>query len=263
VIFCLSLLATVSHGAARFVELTAEVETISWPGDEDSDGRPREARNRWIVRCVVGTNSWLIDPGFADRKETWCFTGTNIIHRYVQTRYPSKDQELYQRNHPEQIGIIGRQSTKVVEFSDGYPGKIDLLWKPGADDLWSPPIVRVAWLAFCSGSYLKRDGRTIPLPSVPFTRPFPYSDKTASFADGFGLPRSVELFATNTQQVLRYQVQQSTNVLGWNFPLKFELVQYRPARTTGWESHSKTSGQVTAIGIGAQLQIPTGSAVEK
>ena len=54
-----------------------------------------------------------------------------------------------------------------------------------------------------------------------------------------------------------YQVQESSNVLGWNFPLKFTLIQYRDDRKGGWERHLAASGKVIAIGEGAKPQIPS------
>jgi len=57
---------------------------------------------------------------------------------------------------------------------------------------------------------------------------------TSIFTKSLGLPRSVKLFTENNQPVFQYQVRQSTNVLGWNFPLEFYLVQYaRPAPMGG------------------------------
>jgi hypothetical protein len=48
----------------------------------------------------------------------------------------------------------------------------------------------------------------------------------------------------------------STNVLGWNFPLEFHVVQYRNNyKTHVWEVHLTASGKLTAIGIGREPSI--------
>ena len=110
---------------------------------------------------------------------------------------------------------------------------------------------KICWLAFCSGSFLKRNGRQIPLPSDLWKETTlaysGWSDQTAVFEDGLGLPRSINIFATNNQTIFQYQTRQSTNVLGWNFPSEFYLVQYSPEGTNGWKLHLTAKGKVTAI----------------
>jgi hypothetical protein len=71
-----------------------------------------------------------------------------------------------------------------------------------------------------------------------------------------GLPQSIKQFANTNQTILQYQVHQSTNVLGWNFPLEFYLVQYNPDGTKGWKAHITTKGQVTAIVKGSKIAVP-------
>jgi len=80
--------------------------------------------------------------------------------------------------------------------------------------------------------------------------------QTEVFRDSLGLPKSIQLVTTNNQSVFQYQVHRSTNVLGWNFPLEFFGVQYVPTRTNGWKVHLTLKGKVTAIGVGAEPQIP-------
>jgi len=61
--------------------------------------------------------------------------------------------------------------------------------------------VNIPWLAFCSGTYLKREGRLVPLPAaiLHHTRDrFAYTDKTETFEDTFGLPRTVDLFTSKS-----------------------------------------------------------------
>jgi hypothetical protein len=131
---------------------------------------------------------------------------------------------------------------------------------------------KICWLGFCSGPALKRDGRRIPLPSDMWKEYFPdFSgtyDKTKVFEDGLGLPKHIEVFTEKGQLVFQYQVHQSTNVLGWNIPLEFYLVQYNPApwpRTNSWAVHLTAKGKVTVIGPGTKPEIPAdvANAVEK
>jgi hypothetical protein len=243
--FC--ILFPLQCGVAQVVELRAEIETTIWPfkdaAGELAENLTSRTRN---LRCLVGTNSWLIETDQENSKHTWWFTGTNMIWHVVVTGYPSKDKELYERNHPEQVGMIGRRSTRVFESVDGNPGRpartMDLLGMPSA---------RICWLAFCSGSCLKREGRQIFPPSDLWKElviaPSGFTDKTIVFEDEFGLPSSVDLYTTNRQPVLQYRLLQSTNVLGRDFPLVFHLAQYRPAGTNGWELHLTAKGRVTSI----------------
>lgn len=57
------------------------------------------------VRCLVGTNAWLIEMDDETSKNTWWFTGTNMIWHVITTAYPSKHKELYERFGvgPEQL----------------------------------------------------------------------------------------------------------------------------------------------------------------
>ena len=121
------------------------------------------------------------------------------------------------------------------------------------------PLDKICWLAFCSGSFLKREGRHIPLPSGLWKEYFhadEFPDHTTTFNDGLGLPQSVTQYAKTNQTVLQYQVHQSTNLFGWNFPLQFFLVQYLPDRTNGWVAHLTAKGRVTAIGAGSKPEMP-------
>jgi hypothetical protein len=203
------------------VELSAQIEMTSWskPGEETP---PSAHTQTWTTHCVVGTNTWLIEGNFSpNKKETWWLAGTNFI---VQT-----------------VPQVGEPSVKILESIDGNPIK----------QFRGPPI-NFPWLAFCSGPFLKREGRRI-LP-----RAFDYPDTTTVFEDDLGLPRSVELYATNNQPVYQYRVSGSTNVLGWNFPLEFHVAQYRPRGTNAgaWELVLTASGKVTSISLEPNHKCP-------
>ena len=121
--------------------------------------------------------------------------------------------------------------------------------------------VNIPWLAFCSGTYLKREGRIIPLPAAILRHcpdRFAYRDVTTTFDDDLGLPKSIDLFSSqalflkshtdwdkelsfgnrytewnqktalkiqDALLVFHYAVLESTNVLGRRFPTKFEFFQ--------------------------------------
>lgn len=117
---------------------------------------------------------------------------------------------------------------------------------------------RICWLAFCSGSALQREGRQLNPPSDLWKQlvfaPNGFSDKTTVFNDGLGLPRSLELFTPDQKRIFQYQVRQTTNIAGWEAPLEFYGVQYRPATTNGWELQMTFKGKVTAITIRNELK---------
>jgi hypothetical protein len=121
--------------------------------------------------------------------------------------------------------------------------------------------VNIPWLAFCSGTYLRREGRIIPLPCAILRHcpdRFAYTDITSTFDDELGLPKSIDLFSSKPLflkshtdwdkehsfgdrykewkektalkiqdgiLVFHYAVLESTNMLGWTFPTKFEFFQ--------------------------------------
>jgi hypothetical protein len=143
--------------------------------------------------------------------------------------------------------------------------------------------VNLPWLAFCSGSYLKRHGRIIALPGAILRHcpdRFAYTDVTTTFADELGLPRSLDLFSSHTDYlkshtdwdeeqlfgdrytewnqktaskiqdgilVFHYAVLESTNLVGSNFPTRFQFFQTgRPTEQDGnW--FRQGTGRVVSI----------------
>jgi hypothetical protein len=225
--FCLAL-PFLQSPAAEFVDISAEIETFGYRlGDTNSiaNAKPRTVK----VVCITGASRWYMTNDF-QQPEQWLFDGTNV---WCRTQTPTL-KEPKVRN-------------EVWESRDGHP-----LGHFG---------VNIPWLAFCSGTYLKREGRMIPLPAAVLRHcpdRFAYTDTTTTFADELGLPRSVDLFSSkalflkshtdwdkelsfgnrytewNKQTapkiqdgvlVFHYAVLESTNVLGRNFPTKFEFFQ--------------------------------------
>ncbi len=251
--FAFGLLLSMQRGEAQFVNLTTEIQTVRWVYHGTNKPPTIQTKN-WTMRCVVGTNSWLIEGDFFPAVHSWLFSGSNIVAHSVLSEYPSERKELFERNHPDLV--IGRGHTEVFKSEGGaMPCGRALLAGTGFEDMAQ----NIPWLAFCSGEYLKRDHRRIPLPSNDFwSYGINYSDTTTVFEDGLGLPKAVDFYTDNGQPVCRYRVLESTNILGWNFPLRFELAQYRNEYGRGpWELNLTASGKVTSIGVGSQPQIPT------
>jgi hypothetical protein len=195
------LLPSLNH-AAQFVEVHAEIETTSWSSEKI------RGRTPYTTQFIVGTNLWFFEGNFL-RNATcrFWFTGTNLVEEtFITSRSPD------QGNAGGLVTVtpeIGERSVRVhTPYSTGIHH-----------------VAYVSWMAFCSGTFLKSSGREIILPfHVPSLH---LSDKTTVFKDGLGLPKQFELYSPNQQKLCEYTVQESTNVLGWNFPLSFKLVQYR------------------------------------
>jgi hypothetical protein len=248
----LSLLFCVQQGAAQSVELTAEIEIVWW----GCHGRnpPSINSKTYTARCVVGTNTWLIEGDFLmNAKDTWWFTGTNLIEQTLITKdtaHATTKEVSGISSFAMSVPPKGSRNIRTFDSTDGNPGRPvrvgDLMSEPG----------KIAWLAFCSGSFLKQQGRHIPLPSDIWKEVLPASwettEKTTTFEDELGLPERIVLYTSNNQPVLQYRATLSTNVLDWNFPLEFYLAQYGPAGTNAWELHLTAKGTVTSIGIGSK-----------
>lgn len=235
---------------AQYVALTARIETVLWEPDEI---------RTWdhTVRCVVGTNTWfLIEPGGDTQKHAWSFDATNLISQTLVTGYPSRDPALYERNHPEAKGTIGRRFTNTVAFPDRSP------FRPArqADVAWALD-TKISWLAFCSGSLLRSEGRRLypvsdlwkQMIAIP---PAGFSERCTVFEEPPGLPNHLVLSTTNAQPVFQYSVRLSTNILGRTFPLEFHLAQYQPVGPTGWTVYLTAKGTVTAIGPRTEATLP-------
>ena len=227
---CLGLVP-IQNQAAEFVEVSAEIETFGYRlGDTNSiaEAKPQTVN----VKCITGSTEWYIEHDFHLRQE-WMFDGTNVVVRSRPLSGSDTDSS--------------RVTKEIRPARNGHPmGEFG---------------VNMPWLAFCSGAYLKREGRRIPLPCGILRHcpdRFAYTDVTTTFDDALGLPRSVDLFtskarflaaktewdqehafgdrytewnrktAANLQEgllVFHYAVLESTNVLGRSFPTKFEFFQ--------------------------------------
>ena len=256
----LSVLLPIVASAEQFVDLTAEIETFDLSYHLFVDGLDGKAKSGTelpsiftkseTVHCVTGTNVWFMESVrgawyFNGTERVW-FTGTNIIRNFEVT-------EEY-TNPFGQLQPVGTHSVIVWDSFDGNPGRPikvqDLIQREE----------QIPWFAFCSGSALRVNGRQLYPPFDLWKEttyaPHGFTDQTTVYNDAMGLPVSVELFANTKQKIFRYQVHQTTNVLGWNFPLEFYMVQYQPDQTNGWAVSFTSRGRITAIKTGARPQIP-------
>ena len=228
---CLGLVPVRNH-SAEFVEIAAEIETFGYRlGDSNSVAKAKPQTVN--VRCITGSTEWYIEHDFHARQE-WAFDGTNVVCVSAPLSGTSAQGNAKIRK-------------EIWPSRDGHPmGEFG---------------VNMPWLAFCSGPYLKRENRSVPLPCGILRHcpdRFAYTDVTTTLDDKLGLPRSVDLFtskarflaaktewdqehgfgdrytewnrknAANLQEgllVFHYAVLESTNVLGRTFPTKFEFFQ--------------------------------------
>jgi len=251
-------------GAAHFVEISAEIEVSGYRlGDTNSAAKAKPRRMN--VVCITGSREWYIENDYQQLEE-WLSDGTNVLCR---TQPPSDSEKELLRKAGGTFTPITEPWTQVWRSDDGHP-----LGHFG---------VNLPWLAFCSGTYLKSEGRVIALPCGILRHcpdRFAYTDVTTTFADELGLPRSVDLFtsksrflaaktdwdkehsfgdrytewnkkmAANLQEgllVFHYAVLESTNVLGRSFPTKFEFFQTgRPYEQMG-DWYCQGIGRVKSI----------------
>jgi hypothetical protein len=231
-LLAISLLLVLRSRAGEYADVTAEIQM---------DEGLADGGTRYTVRCLVGTNSWQIEGAFPpNRTFTSWFTGGKVVEQDVL-------------NQATFSAPAGTTWTSESASEDGNPGKPirqkDLLTEQA----------RIAWLAFCSGSFLKPEGRHIFPPSDLWKElgnaPSGFADRTIVFGDPLGLPRTMDIYTTNGQPIFQYRVTTSTNALGWEFPLHFRLAQYCPVylpdvgrfATNGWQVQFTATGHVTSI----------------
>jgi hypothetical protein len=238
------------QAGAQFVDVTAEISSIQW--------RSTKAISEVsTVQCVVGLNSWQI------KSETSQYPKSTYFYWFTGKRFIERSSSFPIEAIPDGPPPTWLERTNIVASDDGNPSgprKFEDLM--GGDE-------RAAWLAFCSGQYLQREGREIfpPVFSWKFEIwPSFAPDRTDIFEDARGLPKRVDLATTNGQPVFLYRVSKSTNMLGWEFPLEFHVVQYRPQyalrfeapyyNTNAWVVDWTAIGRVTHLGVGTRPKIP-------
>jgi hypothetical protein len=260
--------------AGQFVELTTEIEVEDWSywfwRDPENLKRKEippslfrtSMATGFAIRCVVGTNSWLMEgPFVSNSKVTYWFTGTNIVRRSEITSEPPEPGIKMLSGIRLATGkpAVGSVSVRTNESADGNPGRPVRV----ADLMFSPAEMGV-WLAFCSAPVLRGNDPKIP-PVSAFWKQYltrqKFTNEVIRFEDQLGLPATIVMATTNGQVVFQYQVHHATNVLGWNFPTEFYMVQYKPGPwpwTNSWEMQVMAKGRVTAIGPGKEPGLTEG-----
>ena len=176
--------------AQPYVQIVCEVKVTY------TDPRALFTEYTFPATCIVGSNEWRIEDRFdLNALDTCYFDGTNV-YRSTQgfrktTDAPPKPwltNKFYTNSAPIPDSLEGNPSVTIIPSPGGHP-----LGTLG---------VNLLWLAFCSGDYLKQPGRSVPEPFgdiVTSPDSFAYADKTLTFEDSFGLPRSMDLLTSKSR----------------------------------------------------------------
>jgi len=234
---CAALMLAATASSGQFVEVEAVIDVTSWLHNEET-GLPLKNSRSFSVRCVVGTNMWLIENhSQTNFKQSVWFMNGKIIRQNTSTQDAVLDDPGFTPANR------GGRFANFTTSEDGYP----------AGDMF----LNLPWFAFCSGPYFKRPARSLPLPAPGTDRsPFGFKDKTTAFIDSLGLPQHVDFFTSKGQLKCEYRVPQSTNVLRWNFPTAFTVVQYEPDQFDQWKRQLTATGRVTGIRPASKPELP-------
>lgn len=273
-VFSVLLLANLSSGySAQYVTLLADLETFSYKLDDLSEGA-HPVRGSYRVTCTTGPAEWRINFSGTNWTQRWCFDGTNVYLELINSNAV-----------PQRVQLGAGHEQTDSNFSTAAKG--DSAQVSSTVDIWDSadgcPLgdswVNIPWLAFCSGKFLGRPGRIVPLPVADLRHApdgFAYADTTATFEDALGLPRSIDLRASEAlfeSSVMspvfkgkhdvalwkrgstgfkwdfpdgalrfRYRVISSTNIAGWHVSLHFE-----------WSMRARATGKLLPLGEGRVL----------
>ena len=230
------LLLTSNHSFAQLVEVGVQIETTWWPRNPSE--QVTERRRVETSRCIFGTNGWLIEGEFTrSSKETWWCTATNIVKHVVITKDVPE---------PKDRSFAGYAPKAGEEFTSIYGPK---------DKCRLSGLTYVNWLAFCSGAFLKSEGRRLVPPFPGRRNEEDYSDKTRVFERFPGLPERAEIYSSEGDLACLYVVQQSTNFGGLTFPVRFEFSQYELSGTE--KPFCRVSATVTSMRLATQPAVPS------
>ncbi len=250
------VLASISAFAQTNLAIVVALDTITYKRSVTNNVE-KEVHDYKSIVCTTGDNTWKMDATFTNASISWFYDGKILYcSRKSQVRAAGS-------NTKEHDTII------VYETDNGYPS--------------AEPWINIPWLAFCSGQYLRVDGRRVPSVCLegrhePDT--LAYNDKTQTFTDGFGLPSSVDLFSArhllaksverkdflgkhdlalwergamgfkypqlDGTHIFHYEVTQSTNMEGNTIPIIFQWVCYSSLESNAIVS-SRGTGRVVSI----------------
>ena len=257
----------------RYVEVLASIALTTY----DSAGTNTEprvaAQKTFPVKCIVGTHEWRIEADFSLNSHTsWFYDGTNVY----SSPHITKDLSQSRTNrHNRFVGLPFAEAQQIhaVTIRPSVGGcPLDI------------PGVNLPWLMFCSGPYLQRRGRVVPLPCVfQFTGDtFAHTDKTETFRDQLGLPRTMYLFTSRAQYlksledprlvksehliwekanprnvrdgnlVFDYMVHATTNVSTWTFPKECSFTQRHLDDSGKWKPFVTGKGTLLSIRMAAK-----------
>ena len=130
--------------------------------------------------------------------QTWSYTGSNL---------------LWQVDRQDVTNAAGSTQAHASPVrSSEFDGNLESLTKG-----FLPQQLRIAWLPFCSGPFLSRTNREVPLPSTIWKQtwlyfdhaadPAGFRDQTVRFDDEFGLPISIDVVTKSGQPVFQHRLK--------------------------------------------------------
>lgn len=245
--------------ASQYVEVTADFDLLSYKPANLSEGTSPHIEHV-TFKCIAGTNDWRVDvlrPSGA--MDLWWFDGTTLYENMLVPKQSVQPIGVppHGGNAVRDAATEAAETMSKTNFQDLGSGVH--LWQSVDGCPLGGYCVNIPWLTFCSGPYLKRKARVVPLPVMDLRHApdgFAYADKTSCFPDELGLPKSIELYASDSlfkasvnSEVFqgkhdvnlwkrgsmgfkwdfpdgmlrfRYSVLESTNLLGWNIPVRFQ-----------------------------------------
>ena len=265
-----------SGGLDQYIEITTGIDVTWFYPDPTNAGRMVENTHHYTAVCTMGRSRWRIDHDFLKNGEaSLMFDTTNV---YQLTR-ETKPMDTAMAAKLEELELDKKLGLDIEMFPEAYSNRFIDIW-PG--DLPLNDVgANLPWLAFCSGHYLKKKGRVLPLlfNNIRYTPgAFACRDETSCSDDELGLPRSVDwkysaaALAKSLDNPLlsrsdymmkryslsgkgikdgalrsRYTVLEWTNYSGRHIPTKFEHLQCAPH--VEWSSNPwfKAVGQVANI----------------
>ncbi len=271
VVFLFLWVTCVPGHAARYLKVAGRLDITSVHSLGKGRRTPGTAQarwtNQWTVSFVatVGTNEWQLEGNWGNARQKWCYDGANVCSSDEATGPPPAWVREAASNRLGLASVpLQRDSSNLTVSIHVAPGG----YLPG--DVG----VNLPWLALCSGAYLRRPGRLVPLPVAYVGHApdaFGYADKTETFPDELGLPRRLDLFASaplygasvrafwpelkrppllghrDGERKFHFLVTQSTNVMGWHIPLAFAFAEDFPADFDGLLTSRKGNGTITTI----------------
>jgi RNA polymerase sigma factor (sigma-70 family) len=259
-------------GPVSPVEITGELELVDYVQSATSGQYERRINHTFPFNCIVGSNEWrIVDRHFVGGRNESYFDGTNIYQASIVDQAITNAQPRIPSLAAGPVTPEQSKSNLTVYISPspgGYP-----LSSLGE---------QIPWLAYCSGTYLRREQRVVPLPTALgrlADDSFAYADKVETFSDKLGLPRTIWLFTSKGQYQrglhdprmakngrsqrarinsivppypdgilkFRYDVVSSTNFNGRNYPTEFSFTEYTADREGNWHPHVGGVGKLLSI----------------